>query len=286
MTSLARDALREGAREIGRASKLIEAADARRDAAALLEFVLGRRPAPSEDLPARALGRYRALIGRRADGEPVAYITRRTSFLGLTLEAGPGAWVPRRSSELLARRAIGIARRKKETVHVDVATGIGPIALSVANAVPSARVFGVDLAPAAILLARRNARKLGARNVEFFVGNLFEPLPARKRGNVDLITANAPYLARSDVRWLQKRVRIREPVVAMTDSSTSGLDLMERITRESVGWLRPRGLLVVQVASPVSRQVAALMRQAGLRDVRIQAGPPIPKANRLVLGRR
>jgi release factor glutamine methyltransferase len=255
----------------------------RYDVEDLISFVMGREPDGGEELSGPGLGRFRRLLARRARGEPVAYLTGRTTFGNLTLEVGRGAFIPRESSEFMAEQAARRLRRRKRPIHVDMATGIGPVALVVASAVPRAKVFGVDLSRRPVELARRNATRLRLRNVTFLRGDLFAPLPARLRGSVDVITVHPPYVGKREIRELPNEIRFYEPMESLTDRSPGGLGLLGRVAAESPAWLRPGGWLLVEVSPDRSRAVAKVLRDAGFRDVRSTKGGV--EVSRVVVGR-
>ena len=219
------------------------------------------------ELPAPERRRFERFVERRYRGEPVAYITGDVEFLGLTMRARPGVFVPRDSSEFLAQQAIRRLRRRPSPVHVDLATGSGPVALGVASEVPNAEVFGCDLTKRAIDLARENARALRLR-VRFLEGDLFDPLPARVRGRVDVVTLHPPYLGSREVRTLPDEVLRFEPIESLTDRSPKGMGLIGRTAQEAWDWLRPGGWLLVEVSPDRARQVATVLRRAGYADVR------------------
>src|SRR5438093_6359142 len=143
----------------------------RHDAESLLRHVLGNEPDLRAEVPATSIRRYRNLVERRAQGEPIPHITGSTGFSGLRLAVGPGVFVPRDSTEWLAQQAIRRLRGRRRPTAVDVGTGVGPVALAIAHRVPGARVVGTDVAPVAIGIARRNAKVLGLP-VRFVVGDL------------------------------------------------------------------------------------------------------------------
>src|SRR6266508_3263602 len=172
----------------------------RSDAEDLLSFVLGHDLDPGEEVEPAAAGRFRRLVARRMHGEPVPYITGRTSFRELTLEVGRGAFIPRQSTELMAEQAVRRLRGRRSPVHVDLGTGVAPVALAVAAAVPQAQVFGVDLSARPARRARRNAERLDLGNVTFLRGDLFEPLPPELQGGVDAMTIHPPYVGRRELR--------------------------------------------------------------------------------------
>jgi release factor glutamine methyltransferase len=279
------EVLDEAEREL-KASDLIDhphAGKERIDAEELLEFVLDRRPRQREEIPPPVLRRFRRLIARRVSGEPVAYITRRAPFHGLTLEVRRGGFIPRESTEFMAVQAIRRLQRRQRPVHIDVATGIGPVALAVASAVPKAKVYGVDIAAAALAQARRNAGLLRLRNVTFLRGDLFAALPKRLKGAVNVITIHPPYVARGEVRELPEEIVRFEPRESITDFSRTGLGLLERVTQEAPHWLSDDGWLLVEVSPDRARSVASLLRGSGFRDIRSTIGPV--KFTRVLVGR-
>ena len=200
----AEEVLRDAERTL-KASRAVEhphAGKERIDAEQILEHVLGREPDLDETLDPAAARRFGRLLARRAAGEPPAYITGREEFHGLWLDVGKGAFIPRQSSEWMADQAIRRLRARSRPVYVDLATGVGPVALAVASALPRARVFGTDLFARPVTLARRNAERLRLRNARFVRGDLFAPLPRALQGKVDVITVHPPYIGTRELRTL------------------------------------------------------------------------------------
>ncbi len=236
------------------------------------------------EVPAGAERRFREMVNRRTSGEPAARILGFVDFAGLEIRVRDGAFFPRISSELLASEAIRRIRRRRTPVHVDLATGVGPVALAVAMAVPGARVVGVDLFVAAVKAARANARRLLIRNASFAVGDLFAPVPRRLRAAVDAVTIHPPYVGRDEVRDQPVEVVDFEPVETLTDFSPDGLGLVRRVLEESPGWLVPSGWLLIEVGTEMGRGVGALMRRAGYRDVSMKRDPY--GVTRVIAGRR
>jgi release factor glutamine methyltransferase len=240
----------------------------RYDASLMLDHALGWEPDPDDEIPTAAIRRFERLMTRRQAGEPVAYVTGRAEFKAMNLHVGPGAFIPRESSEFMAEQAIRRLQRRSGAVHVDLATGVGPVALAVARAVPSAHVVGVDLYPEPVAMARRNARSLGLSNTTFRRGDLFAAVPRSVRGRVDVITIHPPYVGTRELRELPKEIVGFEPRGSLTDSSPTGMGLVQRTVDEAPAWLRPGGWLLMEVAPDRSRQVAAVFRHGGFRDVR------------------
>jgi release factor glutamine methyltransferase len=241
------------------------------EAEELLDILIGTKWKASDDIDPAVARRFRRLVARRATGEPVPYIRGTVEFRGLHMLARPGVFVPRESSEFLAEQAVRRLRHRRAPVAVDLATGSGPVALSIANEVKGAEVYGTDLSPQAIALARRNARKLRL-HAHFLRGDLFGALPPLILGNVDVLTFHPPYVGRRELRELPDEVVKFEPVMSLTDHSPRGMGLIERAALESWDWLRPGGWFLVEVSSDRSRQVATILRRAGYRDVRSTKG--------------
>lgn len=281
----AEEVLRDAERTL-KASPAVEhphAGKERIDAEQILEHILGREPDPDETLDPSAARRFGRLLARRAAGEPPAYITGQEEFHGLWLDVGKGAFIPRQSSEWMADQAIRRLRARPHPVHVDLATGVGPVALAVASVLPHARVFGADLFARPVALARRNAERLGLRNARFVRGDLFGPLPRSLRGAVDVITVHPPYVARREMRTLPREILAFEPHDSLTDHSPEGMGLLMRVVQEAPAWLRPGGWLLVEVAPDRARPVRTALRRGGFRDVRSTKGP-VP-VSRVLTGR-
>jgi release factor glutamine methyltransferase len=244
----------------------------------------GEEPDPDDDVPAPVRRRFEAMVDRRVAGEPTPYIKGSQDFRGLDVLARPGVFVPRDSSEFLAEQAIRRLRGRRSPVHVDLATGGGPIALAVANEVPRATVFGADVSPDAVRLARTNAKRLGLR-ATFVVADLFTGLPKRLLGTVDVVTLHPPYVPRDEVKDLPDEVLDWEPVHTLTDQSDDGMELSRRAAAEGPDWLRREGWLLVEVSPDRAREVSRIFRSEGFRDVRSTRGGEL-KVTRVVVGKR
>jgi release factor glutamine methyltransferase len=243
----------------------------RYDAEELMTEVLGRKLTPAmldRVLDGTSKKRYAAMVARRVNGEPIPRIKGHYAFRGLDLLIRDGVFVPRASSELLADEAIkALRRRRGQRVAVDVATGAGPVALAVASEVRVAEVWGFDILLEAALLGKDNARHLGLRNVHFRAGDLLDALPRRLRGEIDVFTIHPPYVLRGDLKELPREIRAFEPLQSLTDGSDDGLGLVRRLAAESHEWLRPGGVLLVEVGTYLSRTTQATLRAARLVDV-------------------
>jgi len=258
--------------------ELIEAED-------LLAFVMGgEEPEPDDQIGEGERAEYLRLIERRATGEPIPYIKGYTEFRGLKLISEPGVFVPRDSSEYLAEQAVKRLRGRRSPVLVDLATGAGTIALSVANDVPKATVYGTDLSEDAVKLARRNARRLGLK-VRFAAGDVFGGLPKTIAGSVDVITVHPPYVAMDEVDDLPDEIKDWEPVHTLTDRSSDGLGFVRQTVAEGPAWLGRKGWLLMETDPDRARDVKKVMADGGFRDVRSTKGGDL-KITRVIVGRR
>ena len=239
---------------------------------------------PAVEVPPAAARRFERMIARRATGEPVQLITGYAEFLGLQLISKPGVFVPRDSTEFLARQAVRRLRGRRRAIAVDLATGGGTVALAVANETRGVKVFGTDLSARAIRVARENAARLRLR-ATFVTGDLFGSLPGDLRGKVDVITLHPPYVGRRELRELPDEIRRFEPAHTLTDNSLDGLGLVDRAAAEAGEWLKPGGWLLIEVSPDRARAVATVVRRHGLREVRSTAGGEL-KVTRVVVGRR
>src|SRR5262245_40156543 len=250
----------------------------------LLRFAMGvDRVRARDEVAAGVRRRFGRMIERRASGEPVQLIMGRAVFRGLEIEARPGVFVPRDSTEYLAEQAIRRLHGRRRPVAVDLATGGGAVALSIANEVPGARVFGSDISAAAVRVARHNAEALRLR-ATFVRGDLFGALPRRLAGDVDVITLHPPYVARGELRELPEEILRFEPMHTLTDQSLDGLGLVGRAVAEAPGWLRPGGWLLVEVSPDRARPVASVMRRGGFGEVRSTMDRGF-KVTRVLVGR-
>ncbi len=187
------------------------------------------------------LSAYRAMIARRAKGEPVAYLVGHKEFMSLDFQVTPAVLVPNPDSEVLVQRAVAIAREESRPLRVaDVGTGSGCIAIAVAHYAPNTEVWASDISREALDVAARNvaAHELGQR-VHIVCGDLLEPL----RGKFDLVCANLPYLA--PAAGLPREV-VAQPAAALY-ADRKGADLVNRLLDEAPGRLNPGGRVLAEL---------------------------------------
>lgn len=202
------------------------------------------------------------LARRRAAGEPLQYLTGIAGFRHLELAIGPGALVPRPETEQVAQRALDLL--PVGGTLVDIGTGAGPIALSVAQERPDATIYATDISPDALAWAEKNRARLGL-NVELLQGDLFEPLPSDLRGTVDVVISNPPYIGLDEKDVLPLDVIAHEPHVALF--ADDGLTIIKRLAAEAPAWLKPGGWLVLEISPRHPVEVGSLLTEAGFRGV-------------------
>lgn len=207
---------------------------------------------PLPPLDGAQIDDLRLLAGRRLEGTPLAHITRRQRFADLEMLAGPGALVPRKETELLARAAIDLARQlvmeRGAITVLDACTGSGNVALAVAHHVPAAQVLAADLSAEAVEFARSNAAHLGlAGRVEFRTGDLLAPFDdGQFLGRVDLLTCNPPYISSAKVDALADEIAGHEPHLAF-DGGPFGVAILMRLLQEAPRFLCAGGWLAFEV---------------------------------------
>ncbi|MEP6972814.1 MAG: HemK family protein methyltransferase [Actinomycetota bacterium] len=191
------------------------------------------------------------LVSRRTTGEPIAWLTGRSTFCGVELLVDPGVYVPRWHSEPLARRATTLL--PADGVAVDLCTGAGAIAAALAAAVPTARVVATDVDGLAVACARRNG-------IEVFAGFLDDPLPRSFMRRVDVMTAVVPYVPTGAIRLLSRDVQTFEPRLAL-DGGLDGIDLLTEVVGRSARWLRGGGWLLLELGGDQAGPIGRLLQE-------------------------
>lgn len=191
----------------------------------------------------------REALKGRANGLPLQYLTGEMPFRRIVLKVERGVFIPRPETEFLVEEGLEFLAKAgvADPVVVDLCTGSGCVACSVAREHPRARVWAVDVSQDAVRVATANAQRLGVGDrVTVLLGDLTGPLPPGLKGQVDLILANPPYVPTADMAALPPEVLDFEPALAL-DGGEDGLAVAERIISEAVQWLRPGGLLAMEL---------------------------------------
>ena len=259
------EALRRGAAALAAAG--IE--DARREARMLLHHALG--------VPGRSLlspdakvneAMFDALVARRAAREPMAFILGRQGFWTLDLEVSPATLIPRADSETLIHAALAaFPDRARVRTILDLGTGTGALLLAALVEFPGAVGLGIDIAPAAVALAARNARANGLAGRAMFLAGRWGAAVA---GRFDLVLANPPYIAAADIAGLMPEVAAHEPRAAL-DGGGDGLDAYRAIIADLPRMLAPGGVAILELGQGQAAPVAALAAGAGLAGAQTRA---------------
>ena len=209
-----------------------------------------------------AVGHYRALIERRARGEPLAYLTGVREFWSLPLRVSRAVLVPRPETELLVERVLALRTVSAGRV-VDLGTGSGAIALALTRERPHWRVTATDISLEALAVARANAAELQLTGIDFRHGSWFAPLGAAR---FDLIVSNPPYVAADDAA-LEDPALAHEPRLALTPGADAFRCLRE-IARDAPQHLEPGGWLLLEHGAAQAAAVRDELVLAGCRSVR------------------
>ena len=201
---------------------------------------------PGRLVPDPTAAAYKRLLARRSKGEPLAYITGDKEFWSLSFEVGPGVLIPRPETELIVETVLRLSRGGKERI-IDLGTGSGNIAVSLAKELPGARIIAADISLRALRWARENAARHGVRNLAFVRSRGFAGL--RKGawlGRYDFIVSNPPYVSISEWEILPAEIRLYEPKRALVAGNT-GLEFIRKLIPAARPFLRPGGHLVFEI---------------------------------------
>jgi release factor glutamine methyltransferase len=233
----------------------------------LLAHVMGRKRIDlylefERRLPESELAPLRELVKRRGAGEPLQHLLGTVEFCGRTFRCDRRALVPRPETEQLVE--LLISRYKSEIAcsrMVDVGTGGGVIALTLAAEYPKSEVIGVDISEDALMLARENAERLGLASVRFLKSDLLENL----EGTVDLIVANLPYVSTEDRPNLSREV-LNDPEVALF-AGARGDELVRQLIAQAPSRLRPGGVLAMEIGIGQNETLVAALVEKNYRDI-------------------
>ncbi len=262
--------------------------DGRREAETLIAYLLnGTRldlyRADSLSLDPDQHEAFKGLIRRRAHREPLQYILGTQEFWGLEFRVTTDTLIPRPETELLIEAVLEqFGRPAAPITIVDICTGTGCLAVTLATLYPGARIFATDLSPAALDVARSNASRHGMTGrIEFLKGDLLEPLakPNEPNGDrfeicprlvaVDLVLSNPPYIPTGELSTLQPEVGLYEPRLAL-DGGRDGLDYYRRILPRAFDFLCSGGRLFLEVGIRQAIPVRAMAERIGWRMDRIK----------------
>lgn len=247
-TSIAETIL-EGAHRLRKAG----VPEARREAGSLLGYVLGRDRSfilthAEDTISEEQAERFRECLERRAQGEPLQYITANQEFFGLDFEVTKDVLIPRPETELLIETALKLLTPSADAFICDVGTGSGCIVITLMQQLEQARAVAIDISLDALAVARRNAvRHSVAERIDFVHSDCFAALNSRElRPSFDLIVSNPPYVEEGAMADLQREVRDFEPRSALA-AGADGLDIIRRLLLEASNFLKTGGYLLFEI---------------------------------------
>lgn len=210
--------------------------------------------------------RVAALAARRSAGEPMAYLLGEREFLGRMFRCTPAALIPRPETEHLVELVLTLVEAHIPSAILDVGTGTGCIAITLALERPNAQITALDVSPDALALARENAAELSANNVQFIESDWFSAVATDAK--FDLIVSNPPYIVPGNAHLTQGDLRF-EPAIALADA-VDGLESYRQLASAAETHLKNGGWLVVEHGYDQGESVPALLRTCGFTDVSTQ----------------
>jgi release factor glutamine methyltransferase len=261
----------------GAIARLGAVADAELSARWLVEECAGSRwwRAAACPVTERARSRFETMVERRAGGEPLQYVIGRWGFRTLDLQVDRRVLIPRPETEQVTEIALAELDRlavdhesSDRLIAVDLGTGSGAIALAIAAERAGVAVWATDISPLALEVAAANQAVLGGRTatrVQLALGRWWSALPDDLRGRVDLAVSNPPYIASSEMPDLDAQVSGWEPNLAL-EAGPTGLEAIEAILEGAPDWMRPGGVVVLEIAPHQAASAMAMARKVGFTE--------------------
>lgn len=211
-------------------------------------------------LQTNELSDFKALIKRRIQNEPVAYIVGEKGFFESDFEVKKGVLIPRPDTETLVEQALKLLNtcHDKPMTVLELGTGSGAIIVSLAKAFPRHAYFASDISMAALAIAKKNSEKIAGDKICFFSGSWF--LPLEKTPRFDLIVSNPPYIPSGDIQTLQSEIRLFEPVLAL-DGGKDGFACYRSILTRAHHYLVPGGTLLLEIGSDQKKGLENILKR-------------------------
>lgn len=220
-------------------------------------------------LDTESIRAFEAAVHRRAQREPLQYIIGKQEFRGLEFIVSPDVLIPRPETELVVESALKlVGNREQQVTIVDLCTGSGCIAISLAQELKAARTFAVDISGRALDVARENARKHGVQDhIRFIEGDLFRPLEELDiRGQVDIMVSNPPYVQSGDRPALQPEVRDYEPAMALF-AGPQGTEIHRELIDAAPAYLKQHGALIMEMGLGQAERLKRMAQETGAYGV-------------------
>jgi release factor glutamine methyltransferase len=206
------------------------------------------------------MDKFDRFVRERFSGKPVQYIIGSTEFFGLEFKVNPSVLIPRPETETLVEVVLEKLKGIDQPKIVDIGTGSGAIAISLAKNLASSFIYATDISPNALETAKKNAKKHGVEDrIDFLCGDLFEPLAGRNlEGKIDCIVSNPPYVSQAEFENLPKEVRDFEPIVALK-TVEEGTSFHRKIIEGSFDFLTPQAIFALEIGLDQASKVADLI---------------------------
>lgn len=206
-------------------------------------------------------------VKRRGIHEPLQYILGFQEFLELPFKVAPGVLIPRWDTEILVEEALEIGRKIEKPLLLDLCTGSGACAVSLAYYLKESRLRAVDISEQALAFARENAANLQvAQRIEFYLGDLFAPLPPEEKYH--LIVSNPPYISREEYQKLPLDVK-QEPALALRGGE-DGLDFYRSIVKDASNYLLPGGVLLLEIGYQQAADVSQILQKNDFQQIKVK----------------
>ncbi|OGR55997.1 MAG: protein-(glutamine-N5) methyltransferase, release factor-specific [Elusimicrobia bacterium RIFCSPLOWO2_02_FULL_39_32] len=238
----------------------------------LLSEVLCQKPSnlylnKEENLELPQQKEYRKLIQKRSLGFPLAYLLKQEEFMGLKFKINSSVLIPRPETELLVKEAIKWGAQKKNLGILEIGTGSGIIAISLAKHLPQSRILATDISKKALKVAKENSCFNKVKNqIIFILGDLFS-IPNLKASEFDLIISNPPYIRSKEIPLLQKEIQY-EPKCAL-NGGEDGLKIIKPLIQNSGKYLKKNGLLIFEIGTHQAKEIKILLKSFGFKKIKI-----------------
>ena len=227
--------------------------------------------------------KYREYIRRRANFEPLQYITGKVEFYGLELKVNPSVLIPRPETELLVENILNIIPKEKEMSILDIGCGSGNITIALAMHLASSKFICTDSSDNALMLAKENAEKFNVEDKIEFINHNILTEDLNQFPEFDLIVSNPPYVSADDFFSLQREIKDYEPRNAVTDYA-DGFTFFKVISGKSFGKLKQKGKLFFEMAEGQSKAVTDIMKKNNFKNMEIIKD--YQKINRVIFGEK
>jgi len=206
-----------------------------------------------------------SVLKRRIKGEPIQYILGKTEFMGIEFKVTPDVFIPRPETEIVVEKAIDLVHSSEFMVHsiLDIGTGSGCIAVSLAKNLPAAEITAIDISEDAIRVAKENALRSDSK-INFLISDLFSNRELRTM-NYELIISNPPYIPSAEIEKLQPEIKY-EPRIAL-DGGPDGLGFYRRIISEATRYLKEGGFLLMEMGYSQKEEIKNIFQNSGYFEI-------------------